>query len=66
MKTLRTLREPALFYGIGALNTVIDVGLFLFLSGTLHLAYLLAQAVSYTAGAANSYLLNRAFTFRRQ
>lgn len=66
MRAFRALREPSLFYGVGILNTLIDIGLFLLLSGAFHLEYLLAQVVSYTVGAANSYLLNRTFTFRRK
>jgi putative flippase GtrA len=63
---LRKLREPAAFYSVGILNTVIDFGLFTLLSRAFGLPYLVAQVLSYATGAANSYALNRVITFRRQ
>ncbi|MCL6596622.1 MAG: GtrA family protein [Firmicutes bacterium] len=59
------MREPATFYAVGALNTAVDLALFALLSRALAVPYLIAQVVSYGAGAADSYLLNRAVTFRR-
>lgn len=58
-----SLREFFKFALVGLLNTGVDVALFsllVWLGG----AYLAAQLVSYTCGAANSYLLNKAWTFR--
>jgi len=60
------LREPVMFYGVGLLNTAIDFFAFILLSRVLGVPYLLAQLLSYTTGAANSYALNRALTFRRR
>lgn len=58
-----TLREFAKFALVGVLNTGVDVGIFFLLThfGT---PYPLAQIISYTCGAANSYLLNKLWTFR--
>jgi putative flippase GtrA len=60
------LRQMAAFYGVGLLNTAVDVALFWLLSTALGVPYLLAQALAYAAGATQSYLLNRTFTFHRQ
>jgi len=48
---------------VGLLNTGVDVVIFFLLTraGT---PYVLAQVVSYSCGAANSYLLNKVWTFR--
>ena len=48
---------------VGALNTGVDVAFF-FLLTWLDTPYQIAQVVSYSCGAANSYLLNKAWTFR--
>ncbi|MGG3984184.1 GtrA family protein [Heyndrickxia faecalis] len=48
---------------VGAGNTLIDFLVF-FLLTSFHVPYLVAQACSYTAGMANSYLLNRFWTFQ--
>lgn len=60
---LAALREPALFGAIGVLNTAIDFLLFVLL---VHFGVppLLANAVSFSTGAANSYFLNARLTFR--
>ncbi len=57
------LREPLLFGAVGVLNTAIDFGLFLLLV-RLGLPPLVANAISFSLGAANSYVLNARLTFR--
>jgi putative flippase GtrA len=51
------------FTFVGVLNTGIDVAIF-FLLTWLGIQYVSAQVVSYSCGAANSYLLNKFWTFR--
>ncbi len=58
-----TIREFVKFALVGILNTGVDVVIF-FLLTWLGVLYLAAQVVSYTSGAANSYLLNKIWTFR--
>jgi putative flippase GtrA len=48
---------------VGILNTGVDVAIF-FLLTWLGSPYVAAQVVSYSCGAANSYLLNKVWTFR--
>jgi putative flippase GtrA len=48
---------------VGILNTGVDVAIF-FLLTWLGIPYVAAQVVSYSCGAANSYLLNKVWTFR--
>jgi putative flippase GtrA len=48
---------------VGLLNTGVDVAIF-FLLTWAGSPYVAAQAVSYSCGAANSYLLNKLWTFR--
>ena len=48
---------------VGVLNTGVDVVIF-FLLTRLGSPYVAAQVVSYSCGAANSYLLNKLWTFR--
>lgn len=48
---------------VGVLNTGVDVVIFSLLIW-LGVPYLAAQIVSYSCGAANSYLLNKVWTFR--
>jgi putative flippase GtrA len=64
MTALVRLREPVTFSAVGVLNTAVDIGVFALLA-RLGVPYLAAQAVSYATGACQSYLLNRAVTFRR-
>ncbi|MEK3883098.1 GtrA family protein [Paenibacillus sp. PL2-23] len=60
-----TLKQLVSFGAIGALNTGIDVAVFALLV-FFHMHYAVAQLVAYSAGMANSYLLNRAITFRTE
>ncbi|MBC8016950.1 MAG: GtrA family protein [Verrucomicrobia bacterium] len=48
---------------VGLLNTGVDVAIF-FLLTRAGIPYVTAQVVSYSCGAANSYLLNKVWTFR--
>jgi putative flippase GtrA len=48
---------------VGLLNTAVDIAIF-FLLTWVSTAYVAAQVVSYSCGAANSYLLNKFWTFR--
>lgn len=48
---------------VGLLNTGVDVAIFFLLTWT-GIPYVAAQVVSYSCGAANSYLLNKVWTFR--
>lgn len=52
------------FAMVGMINTAIDLVLFWLLGVALGLPYLTANGLSYGAGMASSYLLNRAWTFR--
>lgn len=58
-----TIGEFIKFALVGILNTGVDVVIF-FLLTWLGSPYVAAQVVSYSCGAANSYLLNKIWTFR--
>lgn len=58
-----SLGEFIKFALVGLLNTGVDVAIF-FLLTRLGVTYVAAQTVSYSCGAANSYLLNKFWTFR--
>lgn len=51
------------FNAVGLLNTLIDFVIFTLLN-SLGLVYTLAQVISYSAGTANSFILNKKVTFR--
>ncbi|MRN55584.1 GtrA family protein [Paenibacillus monticola] len=51
------------FNAVGLLNTLIDFAIFTLLN-SLGLVYTLAQVISYSAGTANSFILNKKVTFR--
>ncbi|MDD2899906.1 MAG: GtrA family protein [Desulfuromonadaceae bacterium] len=51
------------FAAVGVLNTGVDMTIF-FLFTWLGVAYIGAQIISYSCGTANSYLLNKLWTFR--
>ncbi len=51
------------FATVGVLNTGVDMVIF-FLLTWLGMPYVAAQVVSYSCGTANSYLLNKIWTFR--
>lgn len=48
---------------VGVLNTAIDMGLFALLTRLLELDPLLANLISFSSGATNSFLLNKYWTF---
>lgn len=52
------------FGGIGAANSLVDLGLFLVLVELLDWFPILANVTSYLVAVANSYVLNRLITFR--
>ena len=51
------------FCVVGVLNTAIDLGLFALLTRLVGLDPLIANLISFTTGAANSFLLNKYWTF---
>ena len=58
-----SINEFIKFAFVGLLNTGVDVAIF-FLLTRFGIQYVAAQIVSYSCGAANSYLLNKFWTFR--
>ncbi|MBC8016939.1 MAG: GtrA family protein [Verrucomicrobia bacterium] len=58
-----SIGEFTKFALVGLLNTGVDVAIFFLLNG-IGISYVVAQMVSYSCGAANSYLLNKVWTFR--
>jgi putative flippase GtrA len=58
-----SIKEFIRFALVGLLNTGVDVAVFSLLIW-LGVPYLAGQIVSYSCGAANSYLLNKVWTFR--
>ena len=54
------------FLLVGAVNTVVGTGIMFVFYNVLHLSYWLSSASNYVFGSVLSYLLNRAFTTRRQ
>jgi len=63
MKAGGDLRRPARFAAVGAVNTVMDVGVFALLHHALGLALLPANSLAYLMAAANSFALNKLWTF---
>lgn len=51
------------FNFVGLLNTLVDMAVFALLNG-LGLFYVAAQIISYSAGTANSFILNSKITFK--
>ena len=52
------------FLAVGVLNTLLSAALMFLLYDGAHLGYWLSSALSYAAGAAVSFFLNRRFTFQ--
>jgi putative flippase GtrA len=52
------------FAVVGATNTFVDVALFTALVSAMSMRPVIANAISYSAGMLNSYILNRSWTFR--
>jgi putative flippase GtrA len=63
LRRRHSLHEFARFAIVGVVNTGVDMALF-FLLTWLGISYVPAQVVSYSGGTANSYLLNKVWTFR--
>lgn len=59
----QSLGQLIKFSLVGVLNTGVDVAVFFLLTWS-GVPYVTAQVVSYSCGAANSYLLNKMWTFR--
>lgn len=68
--TLEKLRDqlaaPSLFALVGASTTVIDLAVFWLLTELAQLSPLLANVISYSIGAVNSFALNKLLTFRHR
>lgn len=61
---VRALARPAMFAGVGAANTAVDLAMFGLLIGPAALPPLYANFISFTLGALNSFFLNTLITFR--
>lgn len=61
----KPIKQFFVFSIVGGLNTIIDMTVFMLLI-ILDVHYAIAQIAAYSAGMANSYLMNRAFTFRSE
>lgn len=60
----RALVQPLRFGVVGIVNTVLDLAVFWLLAGVLSTPILIANTLSYSVGALNSFALNRVWTFR--
>lgn len=60
----RHLGTAVRFGVVGLINTGVDFGAFVVLHNAWGVFYLLAQVLSYLVGTANSYILNKLWTFR--
>ncbi|KUK65588.1 MAG: GtrA-like protein [Desulfotomaculum sp. 46_80] len=60
---MQTTAQFLRFCTVGLCNTAVDFTVFFLLTLT-GAPYLIAQALSYSAGVANSFFLNRKWTFR--
>ncbi len=58
------VRQFTKFALVGLLNTLIDYAVFAGLVFAVHIHYLVANIISFSLAATNSYLLNRRWTFR--
>lgn len=58
------IKKAGKFAVVGVLNTLLDMVIFALLAQVLGVNVYLSQCVSFSAGIANSYLLNRSWTFR--
>lgn len=63
VRTRQDVQRFARFAAVGMLGTLIDVVLFMLLSGWLGLPTLFANTLSYSVGIINNYALNRVWTF---
>ncbi len=61
----KTFIKQAVKYGlVGLSNTAITLLIIFLLSNLLNFHYMVANAIGYTAGFINSFILNRAWTFQ--
>ncbi|MCP8968576.1 GtrA family protein [Ectobacillus ponti] len=58
-----SMKQAVRFGLVGGLNTAVDFVIFFLLYRHLHVYATVAQVLSYSAGAANSYVWNKYFTF---
>jgi len=49
---------------VGILSFIVDAGIYLVLTRYLAFFYIMAKAISFVLAATNSYIFNRAWTFR--
>lgn len=59
------IRQFVIFSLVGVANTAVHYCVFLLLLRAFAVPVLIASGIGYCAGVANSYLLNRTFTFRQ-
>ena len=60
----RGVRQFVKFGIVGASSTIIDWGIYLLLTRTFGLFYLMAKILSFSVAVLNSYIWNRRWTFR--
>lgn len=53
------------FVFVGALNTAVDLGIFLFLNNLMVVHYIYCQIGGYSAGVFNSFIWNKYWTFQQ-
>jgi putative flippase GtrA len=63
LRQQKELRRFVRFAAVGALGTVVDFGLLAIFKELLGLPTLLANTLSFSAGAANNFTLNRLWTY---
>ncbi len=59
----REIERFVRFAIVGVTGTILDFGLLLFLKADVGLAVVAANAISYTAGTTNNFILNRLWTY---
>ena len=65
-KKFSELLKAGKFAIVGVANTLIDYGMFTLLAQVLAAPVYLSQVVGYLCGMLNSYIFNRAWTFKAQ
>lgn len=65
-KRLIELLKAGKFAVVGVANTLIDYGVFTLLAQFAGVQVYLAQVIGYSCGMLNSYIFNRAWTFKAQ
>lgn len=60
----KTFRQFIKFGLVGLLSFLVDAGIYLILTRYLAVFYLIAKMISFILAAINSYIFNRAWTFR--